>query len=283
MPDENVTVNQFTGRTVVVTGASSGVGLAAAEGFARGGAHVALVSRRSARLDQALSSVRAAALAGPDAVHAFEADFTRLSEVRALGAELRDAYPRIDVLANNAGGAYGSRVTTADGFEQTIQINHLAPFLLTSLLIDRLGGGRVISTSSTAHQMGRLDPANLNSDGRRYARFPVYGASKLSNILFVSEATKRFPDINWYAFHPGLVRSRFGNDNVVIRSFYKFWPVMRTPQQGADTMLWLAATATDQLVDGGYYVERKLTRPSSQALDADLATQLWEASEKAVS
>lgn len=280
MPDENVTVNDFTGWTIVVTGASSGVGLAAAEAFARGGARLALVSRASVRLDQALSAVRATAAAGPDAVAAFEADFTNFSDVRVIADKLRNAYPRIDVLANNAGGAYGRRVTTVDGFEQTIEINHLSPFMLTNLLVDQLQGGRVINTASAAHQIGRLDPANLSSAGR-YRRFPVYGASKLANILFTSEAAKRWPGISSYAFHPGLVRSRFGNDNFMIRNFYKLWPVMRTPAQGADTLVWLAATPTDELTDGGYYIDRKLTRPSSPALDEDLAAKLWTASEVA--
>jgi NAD(P)-dependent dehydrogenase (short-subunit alcohol dehydrogenase family) len=281
VPDENEYVNEFTGKTVVVTGASSGIGLAAAEAFARGGARVGLVSRGSARLDQALAAVRDAATAGADAVHAYAADFTRFDDVRALATRLRDAYSRIDVLANNAGGAYGKRATTADGFEQTIQINHLSPFLLTNLLTDRLDGGRIINTSSMAHQMGRLNPDDLNSSGG-YRRFPVYGASKLANILFTSEAVKRWPSIDSYCFHPGLIRTRFGNDNFVIRSFYRYWPILRTPAQGADTLVWLAAAPAYELVDGGYYIDRKLAQPAAPGLDADLATRLWDASERAV-
>jgi NAD(P)-dependent dehydrogenase (short-subunit alcohol dehydrogenase family) len=214
-------------------------------------------------------------------VRVFPADFTRFADVRALASELRDAYPRIDVLANNAGGAYAKRVTTADGFEQTIQINHLAPFLLTNLLRDRLDGARVINTASTAHQMGRLNPDDLNG-GTRYSRFPIYGATKLANIVFAAEAARRWPDVFSYSFHPGVVRSRFANDGAVISGFYKIWPFLRTPEQGADTLVWLAEHPTTDLVNGAYYSDRKLTRAISRAYDPELGTTLWQASEKAV-
>jgi daunorubicin C-13 ketoreductase len=275
-------VNDFTGRVVVVTGASTGIGLAAATAFARGHARVALVARDSARLEQALSAVRESAAAGADAVTAFPADFTRFDDVRSLAIALGRAYPRIDVLANNAGGAYAKRATTADGLEQTIQINHLSPFLLTNLLRDRLDGARIINTASTAHRMGRLDPANLSSDGRPYSRFPVYGASKLANIVFAVELARRWPEVFAYSFHPGVVRSRFGNDGALISTFYKYWPFIRSAETGADTMLWLAAQPTADLVNGGYYADRRLTRPIARATDAELGTALWDESAKIV-
>ncbi len=276
-------MHDFTGTTIVVTGASSGIGLAAAEGFARGGALVVLVGRDQARLDAALARVRAAATyrtPTPPPV-AYRCDFTNFAEVRALASTLADGYPRIDVLANNAGGAYGHRVTTVDGYELTVQTNHLAPFLLTNLLRGNLEGGRVINTSSYAHRMGRADPANLNSDGR-YRRFPVYGAAKAANILFAAEAARRWPQIGSYAYHPGVVRSRFANDSGVISTFYKVWPFLRTPVQGADTLLWLASAPASELVNGGYYANRKLLEPDSHARGAELAAALWAASQAAV-
>ncbi len=273
-------MNDLTGRTIVVTGASTGIGLAAAVAFARRGAQLALVARDSDRLRRALATVREEATAGLDAVATFPADFTCFDEVRALAGTLSSAYPRIDVLANNAGGAYGKRMTTADGFEQTMQINHLSPFLLTNLLHDRLAGGRVIATASAAHQVGRLDPNDLNG-GSGYRRFPIYGATKLANIVFTAELAKRWPDVTAYSFHPGVVRSRFGNDGRLISAFYKYAPLLRSPEQGADTLVWLAAAPSADLTNGGYYADRKLAKPVARAFDPELGTALWEASEKA--
>jgi daunorubicin C-13 ketoreductase len=276
--NENASVNDFTGKTVVVTGAKSGIGLAAAVGFARGGAQVALVGRDRARLDSALATVRAAA---PDLGHAaYASDFASFASVRELAAALREAYPRIDVLANNAGGAFASRVITADGFEQTIQVNHLAPFLLTHLLHDRLAGSRVIATASDAHQAGRLDPADLNWN-RQYRMFTVYGSAKQANILFAAEAARRWPEIEFYSYHPGVVRTRFGRDSGMVNAFYKVWPFLLTPEKGADTMLWLASAPREALTDGAYYVRRKRKDPTAPTRSPELAEALWKASESA--
>jgi NAD(P)-dependent dehydrogenase (short-subunit alcohol dehydrogenase family) len=271
-------VNDFTGKTVVATGANSGIGLAAAEGFARGGARVGLVGRDQARLDEALARIRSVA---PHAeVAAYRSDFTSLDSVRTLAAELRDAYPHIDVLANNAGGAFSSRVTTADGFEQTIQVNHLAPFVLTHLLRDRLDGSRVIGTASDAHTAGKLDPADLNWSGQ-FRMFAVYGTSKQANILFAAEAARRWPEIESYSYHPGVVRTRFGRDSGLVNTFYKVMPFLLTPAKGADTMLWLASAPKSELTNGGYYVKRKLTAPSEPTRSPATAAALWEVSQAA--
>ncbi len=284
MADENASTHDFThlaGQTVVVTGANSGIGLAAAQAFATAGAEVGLAGRDQVRLDEALSLVRRAAAPHGTSPRAFRADFGSLDSVRALASELREAYPKIDVLANNAGGALATRATSADGFEMTMQVNHLAPFLLTNLLLDRLTGSRVINTASDAHRAGRLDPANLNSDGR-YQMFPVYGSSKQANIAFTAEAARRWPEISSFSYHPGVVRTRFGSDRWVVAQFYRFWPFLRTPEQGADTMLWLADTPLDALVSGGYYANRKRREPSSATARPALAESLWTASEAAV-
>lgn len=279
MANQNASVNEFTRKTVVVTGANSGIGLAAAEAFARGGARVALVGRDQARLDEALTRVRAAA---PKAeIAAYQADFSSFDSVRALAEELRAAYPHIDVLANNAGGAFSSRVITADGFEQSIQVNHLAPFLLTELLRDRLDGSRVIATASDAHQAGKIDPADLNWSGQ-YRMFTVYGSAKQANILFAAEAARRWPAIESYSYHPGVVRTRFGRDSGLVNTFYKLSPFLLSPEKGADTMLWLASAPSSELTNGGYYVKRKLKQPSVPTRSPDLAAALWEASTEAV-
>jgi NAD(P)-dependent dehydrogenase (short-subunit alcohol dehydrogenase family) len=276
--NENASVNDLTGKTVVVTGANSGIGLAAAEAFARRGARVALVGRDQTRLDQALSRVRAAEADPDTGAAAFQADFTSLPSVRALAAALRDAYPQIDVLANNAGGAFPRRTTTADGYEETIQVNHLAPFLLTHLLRDRLAGGRVINTASDAHNAGTLDPADLNSTGS-FRMFTVYGSSKQANIAFTAEAAQRWPEIESYCYHPGVVRTRFGRDSGLVSTFYKLSPFLLTPEKGADTLLWLAGAPSSELVNGAYYTKRKVKQPSKATQSTNLAAALWAASE----
>jgi NAD(P)-dependent dehydrogenase (short-subunit alcohol dehydrogenase family) len=278
---ENESVGDFTGSTIVVTGASSGVGRAAAIGFARRGARVALVGRDQARLDEAVAGVRAAAPADV-APAGYVCDFASLEQVRGLAADLADAYPRIDVLANNAGAVIPSRVTTVDGHELTIQANHLAPFLLTTLLRERLAGGRVVNTSSAAHSAGRLDPDDLDSTRQPYRALRVYGASKQANILFAAEAVRRWPEILSFSYHPGVVRSRFGRDSWIYAFFYRYAPFLVTPEQGADTLLFLAGAPATELTGGGYYRQCRLKRPSPPNGSPEFASRLWEATTKAL-
>jgi daunorubicin C-13 ketoreductase len=279
---ENGSVGDFTGRVVVVTGASSGVGLAAATEFARRGARVAVVGRDPDRLAAAVSAVRA--VAGPGAEPTgYQADFGVLGEVRKLAGALLDGYPEIDVLCNNAGGIVHNRQTTVDGHELTIQANHLAPFLLTNLLRERLAGGRVVNTSSRVHRGGRIDPDDL--DGAKsggYRSFAAYGASKQANVLFAAEAARRWPDIISTSYHPGVVRSRFGRGSVTMVVFYKAMPFLTTPAGGADTMLWLAGAPASTVDNGGYYERRRRRQPGPRAADPALAARLWEASAGAV-
>ncbi|NJC69360.1 SDR family NAD(P)-dependent oxidoreductase [Planosporangium thailandense] len=265
--------------TVVVTGASSGVGLAAATAFARGGARVVLVGRDPGRLDAAVDQVRATGGPAPDS---FRADFARLAEVRALASYLLDRYPTIDVLANNAGGIVSSYARTVDGFEMTIQTNHLAPFLLTNLLRDRLRGGRVVNTASDAHRRGLVDPDDLVGGAGRYDRWSAYGASKGANILFAAEAGRRWPDVLSTSYHPGVVRTRFGSDSPLLAAFYRVAPFLTTPEGGADTMVWLATAPAADIAQGGYYVKRRPRRPAPKVADPQFAARLWEASAKAV-
>ncbi len=281
MPDDNGSVGDFTGRVIVVTGANSGIGQAAAIGFARRGATVALVGRDRARLEAALDEVRA--VTRPGVGHAaYPVDFAILDQVRDLAARLRDAYPSIDVLANNAGGAFRQRTTTVDGHEHTIQVNHLAPFLLTNLLRDRLSGGRVVNTASEAHRAGTVDATDLDSTNVAFRSLLIYGSSKQANILFTVEAARRWPDVMSFAYHPGIVRTRFGRNSRVMAAFYQVSPFLRSPGQGADTMRWLAGAPGSDLVSGGYYLDRALRQPSSIARNPQVATDLWKASEQAV-
>jgi NAD(P)-dependent dehydrogenase (short-subunit alcohol dehydrogenase family) len=264
-------------RTVVVTGASSGIGLAAAVELARGGDEVVLVGRDPARLTAAGQRVHAVCGRAPAL---FRADFAVLADVRRLAADLRRAYDRIDVLANNAGAIVLDPVRTVDGYELSMQANHLSPFLLTNLLVDRLG--RVVNTASAAHRAGSVDPADLSAALSRYRAFPAYGSSKLANILFTAEAARRWPHLPSYCFHPGVVRSRFAHDSPLIAWGMKIAPFLRSPDRGADTLVWLARQDPAGLVSGGYYIDRRPRRPKPPGRDPELAARLWEASARAV-
>jgi len=280
MTGENDAVEDLTPpRLAVVTGASAGIGLAAATEFARRGWALALVGRDAARLGAAAEAVRAA---GAPAVDSYRCDFEVLDEVRDLAGKLRAAYPRIDVLANNAGGIVPARRRTVDGFEATIQANHLAPFLLTHELRDAVRGGRIVNTASNAHRQGRLDLDDLSSERQRYFQLTVYGASKQANILFAAEAARRWPDIISTSYHPGVVRTRFGRDNASYRFFYRFMPALRTPEKGADTLIWLSTEDAGRITPGGYYVDRREERPAARAADPAVAARLWEVSLDAV-
>ena len=266
-------------KTVVVTGASDGIGAVAARKLAAQGANVAIVGRSADKLARVASEIKAES--GRDPI-TFTADFTSLDEVRKLAGDLLDQLPRIDVLANNAGGVWPKRVETPDGHEQTFQVNHLAPFLLTALLRDRLAASapaRVINTASTAHRGGRLDLDDLDFARRRYNQMQVYGTTKLENILFTRELARRLAgtDITTVCLHPGTVATGFARDSwwAPIVSNYPVKAFFKTPEQGADTLIWLATAQPSELEAGGYYVSRKLGSPTKAARDDAIAADLW--------
>jgi NAD(P)-dependent dehydrogenase (short-subunit alcohol dehydrogenase family) len=261
-------VQDVTGATAVVTGASSGIGTAAAVALARLGWRVAIVGRNPARLAAALSRVRQEATGQPPI--AVSADFASFDSVREAAGQLAEL-DRIDVLANNAGIVADRRETTVDGHEITIQTNHLSPFLLTHLLKSKLKpGARIITTASMAHSFGRIDPDDLD---RRRNVWLAYGASKGANILFAAEAARRWPELLSFSFHPGVVRSNFGTP--LVRRLYKFAIGMKTSEQGADTLVYLATAPAAELVNGGYYDERKLVHPKAYLEEPKIAADLW--------
>ena len=282
-----VTTNwDIAGKTVVVTGASDGIGAVAAKKLASLGANVTIVGRSADKLARIAEAIRAGS--GRDPL-TLSADFTSLDEVRKLATDLLDRLPEIHVLANNAGGVWPKRVMTPDGHEQTFQVNHLAPFLLTALLRERLTASapaRVITTASTAHRGGRLDLTDLDFERRRYSSMQVYGTTKLENILFTRELARRLEgsDVTAVCLHPGTVATGFARDSwfAPIIQNYPIKLFFRTPEQGADTLVWLATAPADALQPGGYYVSRKLGRPTKQAQDDAAAGELWAKSAEIV-
>lgn len=264
-------------RTILITGASSGIGLAAAEQLAARGDDVVLVGRDEKRLAAAVERVTAAGQGREP--RWFRADFERLTEVRKLAEQVLSAYPKIDALANNAGALVPSKRITEDGFEATMQGNHLAPFLLSELLREALRGGRIVTTASDAHRGARVDPSSFTGPRGRYMGFPVYGVSKAANVLFAAEAARRWPDITSVSFHPGVVRSNFGG-GPLLKLAFRFTPWLRSAAKaGADLVHLLTAPS---LVSGAYYVRGKAASPSATVTDPALAALLWDASAEAV-
>jgi NAD(P)-dependent dehydrogenase (short-subunit alcohol dehydrogenase family) len=265
---------------VVLTGATRGIGRAAAIELAGRGAEVALVGREPERI-KAVAAEAAAVGDGP--VHQHVANLMLMADVRTLAEELRSSYERIDVLANNAGALFASRRVTSEGFEQTFALNHLAPFLLTNLLRDRLSGGRVVTTSSDAHNSGRLDLDDLQSENS-YSAMRVYGTSKLCNILFTRELARRAPELRANCFHPGTVRTGFGkNENGIWKVLTTLGgPFFRSPERGARSLVWLALSDEGGRLTGEYIEDENVQTPSPQASDDALARGLWERSAELV-
>jgi NAD(P)-dependent dehydrogenase (short-subunit alcohol dehydrogenase family) len=265
-------------QTVVITGASDGIGAAAARQLTAKGEHVVMVGR-----SQAKTAAIAAQLGAPYHL----ADFTDLVQVRELAAEMTAAYPRIDVLANNAGGIMGAREVTKDGFEKTFQVNHLAPFLLTHLLLPTLSASsaKVLQTSSVAAKnFGRIDIDDLQNQNN-YSPNKAYGDAKLANILFTRELHRRYHDqgISAAAFHPGNVATNFASDTTSWFRFIYRTPLKRLaligPDKGGQTLTWLAeGTPGTTWQPGEYYEKNKPATTTPQADDARLARQLWDRS-----
>ena len=275
------------GRVVVVTGATSGIGYQTARALSAAGAEVVIVSRNKERTIVAAETITS--LTGRATQVAF-ADFGELGQVREVAAELLDRFPRIDVLVNNAGAIFPARQVTADGFELTWQVDYLAPFLLTNLLAPALAAGarsRVVTVSSDAHlaRWRGLDFADLNHE-RAWSSFGAYSASKLANVMFAAELARRWDGlgVTSNAAHPGLVRTGFGRSGDPnerrLWTITSLWSL--SPEQGADTVTYLASAPQVEGVTGRYFYKRKPKRPSRAARDAASQRQLWEVTTEAL-
>ena len=271
------------GKTVLVTGGTGGIGRATAEALARLGTRVGIVGRDRTRAERAAEEIRRAA--DREAVDVFVADMSSQAEVRRLAEEVLAAYPRLDVLVNNVGGYWAHRHTTDDGLEHTFALNHLAPFLLTNLLLQRLttsGPSRVVTVSSGAQAMGRIDFDDLQGVAR-YSGQRAYNQSKLANVLFTYELARRVEGtgVSANVLHPGVVATAFGQEDSgrwmrlmlpVVR------PFMKTPEQGAATSVHLASSPEVEGVSGRYFAGSRPKRSSRRSYDRDVALQLWDVS-----
>ena len=277
------------GKRVVITGATNGIGLAAARVLARRGAQLSIVARSPARAAAAFAEISAAAN-GRASVDVLIADLASQAAVRRLATEILDRYPSVHVLVNNAGAIFGTRQLTEDGIERTWAVNHLAPFLLTTLLTERLiasAPARIITTSSDAHRAARIPFDDLNAErsyrGRGFGR---YAETKLANVLFTAELARRLAGTGVTAncFHPGFVASGFNlNNGLLMRLAMTMIRVFaRSPERGADTLVWLADAPEVSAISGAYFVDRQRVAPSPAAQDLDAARRLWAVSEQQI-
>jgi retinol dehydrogenase 14 len=271
------------GKVALVTGGTSGIGKATAMALAAMGADVVVVGRDRERGERAAEEIRAQTGGHVDLALA---DLSSQAEVRNLAEEFERRYDRLDALVNNAGLVQSTRTETVDGLESTFAINHLAPFLLTNLLLDMLkqsAPSRVVTVSSEAERWGSIDFDDLQSK-KKYRGFPVYGMTKLANIMFTYELAERLKGTGVTAtcMHPGAVNTRFGTNNrgPMTILFRLFKPFMRTSEQGADTVIWLAASPEVEGLSGRYYADRKPLEPKKIANDSAARRRLWEESER---
>jgi NAD(P)-dependent dehydrogenase (short-subunit alcohol dehydrogenase family) len=272
----------MNGKVVVITGGTSGIGAVAAVVLARMGARIILIARDEARAEATLARLRDSA---PGVAHcAHIADLLRLDEMRRVAAEIADHEPRVDVLINNAGALFASRRLTEDGLERTFALNHMAYFVITARLRERLSASapaRIINTASAAHQEARLDFDDLQS-AKSFGARKAYGQSKLCNILFTRELARRLrgTGVTANCLHPGFVATHFGDQSGGLISplirLAKFFAI--SPADGAETMVYLASSPDVAGVTGQYFYRSAPITPSSWARDDRAALLLWQRS-----
>jgi NAD(P)-dependent dehydrogenase (short-subunit alcohol dehydrogenase family) len=276
-------MTDMSGRICLVTGATRGIGRATAEALAKSGAHVLLHGRDSASVGAVCRE-----MIRYGQVDGVVGDLSSLAAVRKLANEVAAQYPRLDVLVNNAGTGTRRRQTTTDGYERTFAINHLAPFLLTNLLLERLKAGkaaRVVTVSSMAHRGATLDFDDLNWEKRKFSGLGAYGASKLANILFTVELASRLAGsgVTANCLHPGVVATNIftafgGRTGKVFTVLLR--PFMLSPADGAKTSIYLASSPEVANVTGKFFDKCREVPPTPAAQDVAAAKRLWDISAK---
>ncbi len=276
-------------KTVVITGANTGIGKETAVGLATMGATVVLACRNRAKAETAATEIRSRS--GRDDVALVDLDLADLDSVAACAKEILDRFERIDVLINNAGMQLKERTLTKQGFEYTFGVNHLGHFLLTTTLLDRVrvsAPARIVNLSSVGHNFARggLPWDDLQHEVTRYTANGAYCESKLANILFTRELARRLPpgEVTANAVHPGAVNSEFGSSDDMGKLYGAFMtvgsPFLLSSKSGARTSIYLASSPEVEGKTGGYYVRRKLHRGSKASRDEAAAARLWKVSEE---
>ncbi len=273
-------------KTILITGASTGIGLQSAIGLAKLGAKVVMVGRDEGRTSQAVELVKSQT--GNQSVSYLLADLSSLAKVRRVAQEFKDKHDKLDVLLNNAGAVFLTRKVSVDGYEMSLALNHLNYFLLTNLLLDMLKAGpsgRVVSVASRVHYQGHVNFDDLQSE-HGYKGMQVYGMSKLMNVLFTYELARHLQGTNVTAncLHPGFVASNFaGNNGWLVRMGIKLMPGRISVEDGAKCSIYLASSPDVQGVSGKYFnYDTKETRSSDESYDEAVAKRLWDVSEKLV-
>lgn len=274
----------LTGKVCLVTGATSGIGEVTAREIARIGCRVVITARNEQKADDAVKKLRAES--GSFEIDSLVADLSSQAEVRKLADQFKRENDRLDILINNAGAIYLRRSLSPDGIEMTLAVNHLAPFLLTNMLLDLLiksAPSRIINVASNSHVGQEIDFSDLESrNGYRFMR--VYGRSKLANVLFTYELSRRLAGkgVTVNALHPGLVGTNMGANNGWLVKFFLplFRLVSMSPDEGAETSIYLASSSEVEGVSGKYFYQKKQIPSSPNSYDEDIARQLWEVSAK---
>jgi NAD(P)-dependent dehydrogenase (short-subunit alcohol dehydrogenase family) len=269
-------------KVCLITGATSGIGKATAMGLANMGASVVMVGRERGRGEAALAEIKEKSTNA--SVDLMLADLSSQEEIRRLADEFKEAYPRLDVLINNAGLFRSKRITTADGLEMTFAVNHLAYFLLTTLLLDVLkasASSRIVNVSSGDHSNGTIDFDNLQRE-KGYKGPKAYSQSKLATVLFTYELARRLEGtgISANCLHPGVVRTNFGSGVSGVFGFMvrAMRPLMKSPEKGAETSIYLASSPEVESLSGRYFVKNAEARSSDVSYDERIARRLWEVS-----
>jgi retinol dehydrogenase-12 len=275
----------LTGKVCLVTGATSGIGRAAANALAQQGAMVVFLSRNAAKCAQVAAEMQSAT--GNQSIGFISADLSSLAAVRAAASEFRQRYARLDVLLNNAGVSPSRRRESIDGYEYTLALNHLGHFLLTNLLLDMSvasAPARIVGVSSNIYKQARLDFDDLQLR-HKFSAMRVYANSKLANVLFTVELARRMAGkcVTVNAMTPGLVKTNIGQEEGRLYAFSKRMADFfggKTPEEGADTLVWLATSPEVAGMTGQYFQNRRALPLSRDASDPDLAAQLWRVSEE---
>jgi retinol dehydrogenase-13 len=282
---QKTTDARMDGRVCIITGATSGVGYQAAKSLAQGGAQLILVCRNGEKAAGVQEDLKREYDAHIDVVLA---DFSRLSDVREAAGTILAGFPRIDVLINNAGVHNTQRTLTEAGIETVFQVNHLASFLFTRLLLNRLiesAPARIIQVNSQGHRFGGLDLDDLNWEKRRYKGLQGYGASKVAQLLTVWEMADRLKGsgVTINAMHPGEVRTNIGMNNELLYRLYKrylIWWILKEPEISGNAIYYLAAAPEMAEVSGRFFNLTIDEKPAPHALDRSLGKRLWKISEE---